>query len=104
MDRLLSKSYAKNFLVDSMHFIYSSRFKKSVRKCQRRIQELVLERLELFKIDRNNPLLDDHSLGPPLIGVRSISVSGDLRIQYEFLADDVIKLLDFGTHSELYDS
>ena len=85
-----------------MHFIHSSHFRKSVRRRPRWIQERVLDRLEMFQEDRSNPLLDDHALGPPLVGVRSISVTGDLRIQYEFLSDDVVKLLEFGTHHELY--
>lgn len=85
-----------------MRFIFSARFRKSVRKRPQWIQERVLERLEMFRIDRSNPLLDDHALGAPLVGMRSISVTGDLRIQYEFLTDDIIKLIDFGTHSELY--
>ncbi len=85
-----------------MLFISCSRFKKSVRKRPRWIQERVLERLELYQNDPNNPLLDDHALGPPLTGTRSMSVTGDLRIHYEFLHDDAIHLLDFGTHHELY--
>lgn len=87
-----------------MRFIFSSRFEKSVRKRPRRIQELVVERLELFKEDRGHPLLDDHPLGGKLAGMRSISVSGDMRIQYESLSDDFIRLIDFGTHHELYGS
>lgn len=82
--------------------IYSSRFKKSVRKRSRHIQELVVERLELFQTNRMHPLLDDHPLGGKLAGMRSISVSGDLRIQYEFVSDDIVHLINFGTHSELY--
>lgn len=85
-----------------MLFIHSSRFKKSVRKRPRNIQELVLERLELFQVDRRHPLLDDHPLGGKLAGTRSLSVSGDLRIQYEFLNDEAVRLIDFGTHHELY--
>ena len=87
-----------------MRFVFSSRFKKSVRRRERRIQKLVLERLELFKIDRSHPLLDDHPLGGELAGTRSISVSGDLRIHYEFIHDDAVYLIDFGTHHELYGS
>ncbi len=87
-----------------MQFIVSSRFKKSVRKRPRHIRELVLESLDLLKVDRNHPLIDDHPLGGKLVGTRSISVSGDLRIQYEPINDDFIRLLDFGTHHELYGS
>ena len=85
-----------------MRFVFSSRFRKSVRKRPVRIQELVLERLDLFLADRNHLLLNDHPLVGKLAGTRSISVSGDLRIQYEFLSSEVIHLIDFGTHSELY--
>ena len=62
----------------------------------------MLERLELFERDRGSSLLDDHPLSPPFTGIRSISVTGDLRIHYEFIAENAVNLVDFGTHSELY--
>ena len=85
-----------------MLFIYSSRFKKSVRKRPRHIRELVLERLDLFQMDRRHPLLDDHPLGGKLAGLRSFSITGDIRVQYEPFPDGSARLIDIGTHSELY--
>jgi len=85
-----------------MEFYLSSRFKKSLRKRSERIQSRALERMELFKNDRSHPLLDDHPLGGKLLGTRSFSVGGDLRVQYEPLSDGAVYLVDIGTHSELY--
>src|ERR1035437_5971770 len=85
-----------------MRFVFSSRFRKAVRKRPERIQELVLERLGLFRNDRNHPLLNDHPLGGKLAGSRSISVSGDLRIKYEPPSTGPIYFFDFRTHNYLY--
>jgi len=85
-----------------MEFYLSSRFKKSLRKRPGRIQNCAIERMELFKNDRMHPLLDDHPLGGELLGMRSFSVGGDLRVQYEHLSEGAVYLVDIGTHSELY--
>lgn len=85
-----------------MRFLHSSQFRKSVRRRPRWIQELVLERLDLFMHDHTNPLLGDHPLSGSLQGTRSFSVSGDLRVHYEYVSEETINLIGFGTHAELY--
>lgn len=44
---------------------------------------LISDRIALFKKDRSNKILKDHALVGALEGVRSFSVSGDIRI-YRF--------------------
>lgn len=85
-----------------MEYYLSSRFKKSLFKRSPRTQDHVWERMEWFKNDRSHPLLDDHPLGGKLKGIRSFSVGGDLRVQYELLPGNDVYLVDLGTHPELY--
>lgn len=87
-----------------MFLYYGSHFKKSFRKRPKRIRELIKERVHLFEIDPRHPLLDDHPLGGKLAGLRSFSVTGDLRVHYEPFPDGSARLIDLGTHSELYGS
>jgi len=60
------------------------------------------ERLRLFATDPFHPLLNDHSLRGEYQNQRSINITGDVRIIYEMVSQDVAKLIDIGTHSELY--
>ncbi|MFA6279016.1 MAG: type II toxin-antitoxin system YafQ family toxin [Candidatus Paceibacterota bacterium] len=85
-----------------MFLHYSSRFKKSFRKRPEWIRELVEERTRLFAQDPRHPLLGDHPLGGKLAGLRSFSIMGDLRVQYEPFPDGSVRLTNLGTHSELY--
>lgn len=85
-----------------MFLHYSTRFKKSFRKRPEWIRELVKDRIRLFEVDPRHPLLDDHPLGGELLGLRSFSITGDLRVQYEPFSDGSARLINLGTHSELY--
>jgi len=87
-----------------MFLYYSSRFKKSFRKRPKWIRELVEERTRLFIQDPRHPLLDDHALSGELVGLRSFSVTGDIRVQYESFQDGAVRFIDLGTHHELYGS
>ncbi|MEK7125959.1 MAG: type II toxin-antitoxin system mRNA interferase toxin, RelE/StbE family [Patescibacteria group bacterium] len=85
-----------------MFLHYSTRFKKSFHKRPEWVRELVKDRIRLFEVDPRHPLLDDHPLGGKLTGLRSFSITGDLRVQYEPFSDGSARLLNLGTHSELY--
>jgi addiction module RelE/StbE family toxin len=84
----------------ALHF--SSQFKRSYRKRPEWIKERIRNRLRLFAADPRNPLLEDHPLSGPLRGMRSFSVTGDIRVQYDYLSDETVNLVDIGTHAELY--
>jgi len=85
-----------------MFLHYSSHFKKSFRRRPKWIRELAEERVRLFAQDPRHPLLDDHPLGGKLTGLRSFSITGDLRVQYEPFPDGSARLTNLGTHHELY--
>jgi addiction module RelE/StbE family toxin len=84
----------------ALHF--SSRFKRSYRKRPEWIKAKVRERLRMFAQDPTHELLRDHPLGGVFKGTRSFSLTGDLRVHYEYVSDTLVNLIDMGTHAELY--
>ena len=85
------------------YFNYSSNFKKSSRKLPKNIADKFYERLELLQQDKFNPILNNHKLSGEYEGRSSINITGDYRLIFEFLNENIIKLVDIGTHSELYE-
>ncbi len=60
------------------------------------------ERIALFRIDRNNPVLKDHGLTGAKRKLRAFSVSGDIRIVYMPISDMEVIFLDIGSHNQVY--
>jgi len=58
-------------------------------------------RIEMFKKSRENPLLRDHPLSGDLIGCRSFSITGDIRILYREKEDHFLFIF-VGTHNQIY--
>ncbi len=52
--------------------------------------------------DLYNPLLNNHALSGKYTGYRSINITGNTRVIYKFLDENVILFVEIGTHSELY--
>jgi addiction module RelE/StbE family toxin len=59
------------------------------------------ERMELFLSNSTDPVLHDHALGGNLKGKRSFSITGDIRVIYRILPDQII-LIDIGSHNQVY--
>ena len=59
------------------------------------------ERLKLFLLDPKSPELKDHKLIGSLSGLRSFSVTGDIRVVYRKVGD-AIELYDIGSHNQVY--
>jgi addiction module RelE/StbE family toxin len=85
-----------------MQFLYSRRFTKQFERLTRTTQIRVIQRQNLFAQDKRNSLLNDHALLGDSKGLRSFSITGDVRIIYEVVGDDIVLLLKVGTHHELY--
>lgn len=60
------------------------------------------ERIILFIKNPTNVLLRDHALRGEQLGLRSFSVSGDIRIIYEPVGSDCVRFLDIGSHNQVY--
>lgn len=80
---------------------FHRKFHKAIKNQPREIQIKFKEKLRLFKLDQFHPLVNNHALTGKLKGLRSFSVTGDVRVHYE-QHDDSIILIDIGSHSELY--
>ena len=59
------------------------------------------ERYLLFLKDPTNPILKDHVLKGDKLGMRSFSITGDIRVVYNFL-ENTAYFVDIGTHSQVY--
>lgn len=85
-----------------MEIRFSKKFAKQYDKSPKKIRDIFVERLELFKKEPSQQLLNNHSLKGNLLGYRSINITGDWRALYKELPDDVIIFEMLGTHSQLY--
>lgn len=59
-------------------------------------------RVDLYKINPANPVLNDHPLKGTKLGLRAFSVTGDVRIIYRRNSEDEVEFLDIGTHAQIY--
>jgi addiction module RelE/StbE family toxin len=59
------------------------------------------ERYQLFLAGERGKPLDDHALSGNLQGRRAFAVTGDIRVVYIELEDQII-FLDIGTHNQVY--
>ena len=59
------------------------------------------KRLRLFIKTSENPILKDHALKGKKIGLRSFSITGDIRVIY-LLKNKIAYFLDIGTHNQVY--
>jgi addiction module RelE/StbE family toxin len=83
-----------------LHKNFKKSFDKRV-KTDQKLRQKFNERLDLFRSERMNPLLRDHALKGDMLGYRSFSVTGDVRVIY-IETDELIVLVDIGTHNQVY--
>ena len=86
-----------------MIFDYSSNFKKRIKKLPKPIVEKFYIRLELFKKDKFNSILNNHKLHGEYEGSNSLNITGDFRAIFEYVKEDYVLFSDIGTHPELYE-
>ncbi len=83
--------------------IPTNSFKKSFKKKDKFIQEKAVERIELFRKDPFNIVLNNHALQGKHENKRSFNVTGDYRILFYYFNKNTVVLFDVGTHTELYE-
>ncbi len=86
-----------------MKIVFSKKFDKLFLKQSPKIKDEFYKRLELFKKDRRNKLLNVHRLKSKMKGKYSMNVSGDVGAIYEIIDREIYFFLLIGSHSELYD-
>ena len=86
-----------------MQIILSAQVIKHIRKMRLTEQERFRERRNVFVQDPHDPLLHNHKLHGEFEGCRSINITGDIRVVYEMIAEDIAHFIEIGTHDELYE-
>jgi len=84
-----------------MFIKFHKNFKKSLLKQPRKIQIKFKESYRIFENDQFHYSLNNHALKGKFKGMRSINITGDVRVHYQELTDGII-ILDIGSHSDLY--
>ncbi len=77
-------------------------FEKKLARLSPKIRHALADRLSLFITDPHHPLLNEHALSGERNGQRSINITGDWRLIYQRVEDDLILLIEIDTHHNLY--
>jgi addiction module RelE/StbE family toxin len=85
-----------------MVITFAKSFYKDYEKLSKNKQDQFWNRLDLFKEDQQNPLLNNHKLHGPYDGFYSINISGDIRAIYEQPNKNKVLFIKIGTHNQLY--
>ena len=80
---------------------YKKHFNKKFKKLSPKIKNQFYDRLRIFKFNKFNPILNNHSVDKEYPGCRSINVTGDCRAIFEDFGNKIV-FLYIGIHSELY--
>ena len=76
-------------------------FEKQYTKLPKKVQAQFIEKVALLIINKNNTILNTHSLKGAKLNLISINVTGDYRALYS-CEDGGILFREISTHSELY--
>ncbi|MDO8604460.1 MAG: type II toxin-antitoxin system mRNA interferase toxin, RelE/StbE family [bacterium] len=77
-------------------------FEKKYSKLPKKIKDAFKERRNLFLKDMYNPILGTHTLHGKYKGYQSFNVTGDIRVVYKEVQEEIFLFVDIGTHPELY--
>lgn len=85
-----------------MKFLTHKKFDKAFKKMQPKLQAKFYQVLEIYSRNKIDRQLNNHVLTGRYLGYRSIDLTGDWRIIFEEVDNETIKLVNIGTHSQLY--
>ncbi len=85
-----------------MQFIYSRQFKKQFLRLPAKIQNTAKERLKLFSQNQYHSFLNNHHLSGKYEDYKSINITGDYRVIFQKMNDELYYLIAIGTHDQLY--
>ncbi len=86
-----------------MQIILHKNFVKAFSKLRSSDKEKFRKRRDIFLEDAFHSTLNNRALHGKFAGVRSLNITGDLRVLYVSLDVNVVEFLTIATHSELYD-
>ncbi len=87
-----------------MRIAYHKNFIKNFKKRfgnNHTFKEKYRQRVKLLLVDPSSPVLRVHSLVGEKISLKAFSITGDVRVVYQKLGDEII-FLDIGTHNQVY--
>ncbi len=86
-----------------MQIEYSKKFIKEFKKCPNDIKKSLKEKLNIFIINKYDPILNNHNLSGKLKNYRSININSNWRAVFEELKKgEIVYFITIGTHSQLY--
>lgn len=84
-----------------MRVRFHKKFIKRLAKLPVKVEDAFYARLEIFRTNKFDSILNNHSVDKVFPNRRSINITGDYRAIFEDNDDNVI-FITIGTHSELY--
>lgn len=85
-----------------MIIVYSKSFKKQFKKLRSGEKNKFEKRVSIFIQNTQDQQLNDHALHGELSYCRSFNITGDLRVYYEQVEEDVVLFTNIDTRSNLY--
>ena len=82
--------------------IFHKHFEKSYSKLSKKTKEAFKDRRNLFLEDPQNPFLGIHMLHGEYKGYKSFNITGDIRVIYKEIKEEVYIFADIGSHGKLY--
>ncbi len=85
--------------------VWDQGFKRSYRKKIHKhsiLRKQFQEKMSLFLEEPFSPQLRTHKLSGNLKGTWAFSINNEYRVLFEFIGENKVLLIDFGTHDEVY--
>lgn len=81
-----------------MHILYSPKFLKQYRKLPEQIKKLLIEKGEIFELDKYDARLKTHKLKGQFSGHYAFSLNNKYRVIFTFENSNDVILHSIGTH------
>lgn len=85
-----------------MRILLHKNFEKNYKKLKELEKQAFKDRRTVFLENQFDPILNNHPLGGKYRGYRSINITGDLRVIFEVLSEELVYFITIDTHSNLY--
>ena len=80
----------------------TTQFERALRKLDKPLRNQVLQKVEIFKSNWQDPRLKTHKLSGSIKDIWAFRVNYSVRVIFIFEKDTVILLLDVGSHEGVY--
>lgn len=85
-----------------MRILVTKKFEKQLKKLPKEIQDLVIKKEEIFRLNPFDIRLRSHKLHGKFEGFWAFSVKYDYRVIYEFIEEATVYFYEIGNHN-IYD-